>query len=474
MTLTDTMLSYFIWNGDPEIFSIGFFSLRWYGLLFALGFLISQQLLFYIHKAEGKPERDVETLTIIMIAATIIGARLGHIIFYQPEMLWEQPMAVFVPFEFSSIKFTSLTFKSLLGTLLPVAILVWIYMEFKKKPKADVLGYVVGGLVLLLVAMRFAFRQDIASFFPVELVNFKFTGFEGLASHGGAFAILFALWLYSNYSIRLFKPNVELSETSQQVTKTNKFGLFIDKRIKPGQSYLQVLDRIVILVFLTGALIRLGNYFNSEIIGKPTDSPTGVLFTHRLHERIMHRNDAEPGFITNMAIEPNKGASVSADGRLPVNIYLFFKAGTFQDRVNAFVNYDVKGALNAESEFFAEGMEAINYQVLQQPDGTFGAKIQTTGIVRHPSQLYESISCFLLFAFFWWYWSKHKNNLPEGRIFGWFMVILWGLRFVYEFLKENQVAFEDNLDFNMGQILSIPLFLAGIWVLVRSYKKAAS
>lgn len=440
MTLTETMLSFFIWNGDPEIFSIGFFSLRWYGLLFALGFLISQQLLFYIHKAEGKPERDVETLTIIMIAATIVGARLGHIIFYQPEMLWQQPMAVFVPFEFSAVKFTSLTVKSLVGTLLPIAIVTWIYMEWKKKPKADMVGYAVGGIVLLLVAMRFAFKQDISSFFPVELVNFKFTGFEGLASHGGAFAILFALWLYS-------------------------------RKNKPGQSYLQVLDRIVILVFLTGALIRLGNFFNSEIIGKPTDSPTGVLFTHRLHERIMRGNDAEPGFITNLEIERDKNASVAADGRVPVNIYLFFRAGTFQDRVNAFVNYDVKGALNAETEFFDEGLDPLKYNIVQQADGTFAAKIQTKGIVRHPSQLYESISCFLLFLFFWWYWSKQKNNLPEGRIFGWFMVILWGLRFVYEFLKENQVNFENEMTFNMGQLLSVPLFIAGIWVLVRSYRK---
>jgi phosphatidylglycerol:prolipoprotein diacylglycerol transferase len=71
------MLSYIIWNGSPEIFSIGFFSLRYYGLLFALGFLISQQIMYYIHKQEGKPEKDVDTLTIYMIVATIVGARLG-------------------------------------------------------------------------------------------------------------------------------------------------------------------------------------------------------------------------------------------------------------------------------------------------------------------------------------------------------------------------------------------------------------
>ncbi len=187
----------------------------------------------------------------------------------------------------------------------------------------------------------------------------------------------------------------------------------------------------------------------------------------------MRGNDADPKFITDLTIERSKEGTVKADGRVPVTLYLFFKSGTAQERVNAFLSYDVKDALNAESEFFAEGVNPLNYQVVQQPDGTFAAKIQTTGIVRHPSQLYESISCFLLFAFFWWYWSKYKNNLPEGRIFGWFMVILWGLRFMYEFLKENQVAFEDKLDFNMGQILSVPLFIAGVWVLARSYRKNA-
>ena len=79
------LLSFIIWNGSPEIFTIGSFELRWYGLFFALGFLISQQILYYMYRKEGKPESDVDTLTIYMVLATIIGARLGHVIFYQPE-----------------------------------------------------------------------------------------------------------------------------------------------------------------------------------------------------------------------------------------------------------------------------------------------------------------------------------------------------------------------------------------------------
>src|SRR5688572_22919022 len=104
--------SYFIWNGSPEIVTVFGFALRWYGLLFALGFLISQQILYYMYQKEGKPEKDVDTLTIYMVVATIVGARLGHVIFYQPEMLWKDPLGVFLPFKISfspfDIDFTGL------------------------------------------------------------------------------------------------------------------------------------------------------------------------------------------------------------------------------------------------------------------------------------------------------------------------------------------------------------------------------
>ena len=364
------MLSYIIWNGSPEIFSIWIFSLRWYGLLFALGFLISQQLLYYMHRQEGKPEKDVDTLTIYMIVATIIGARLGHIIFYEPAMLWQDPLGVLLPFRFSP---------------------------------------------------------------------FHFTGFTGLASHGGAIAILFALWLYS-------------------------------RKKKPGQSYLQVLDRIVILIFLTAGLIRLGNYFNSEIIGKPTDSPMGVLFVNDVTARIS-QNEDNTNPMAGIEIKREEKKEVTENGRVPIDIYIFFKSGTTENQATSFLTWNVKSALAQSSDFIDEPNAPLNYQLSLEPSGTYAARVKTMGIVRHPAQLYESISCFLLFAFFFWYWSRYKNNLPEGRIFGWFMIILWGLRFSYEFLKENQVAFEDNLTLNMGQTLSIPLILIGIVVLIRSYKK---
>jgi phosphatidylglycerol---prolipoprotein diacylglyceryl transferase len=362
--------SYLIWNGSPEIFSIGSFSLRWYGLLFASGFLISQQILYYMFRKEGKPEKDVDTLTIYMIIATIIGARLGHVIFYQPEMLWEAPLSVILPF---------------------------------------------------------------------ELNPFRFTGFTGLASHGGAIGILFALWLYS-------------------------------RKKKPGQNYLQTLDRIVILVALTGALIRMGNFFNSEIIVKPTNSPMGMVFMNRVSDAI--KGDDGKNSVEMVSVVKDKNLPDGQNGRVPINIYVFFKPTANNEEVRSYMN-TVKMYLTHPSlmEFVDEPPQPLNYEVAQEKGGTLAAKISTMGISRHPAQLYESISCVLLFCFLFWYWSRYKENLPEGRIFGYFMIILWTLRFLYEFLKENQESFENDMTLNMGQILSIPLVTVGIFVLIRSFRK---
>jgi prolipoprotein diacylglyceryl transferase len=366
------MLSYLIWNGSPEIFSIGYFTLRWYGLLFALGFLVSQQILYYMYRQEGKPEKDVDTLTIYMIVATIIGARMGHVIFYQPELFWENPLSIILPFEFSP---------------------------------------------------------------------FRFTGFQGLASHGGAFGILFALWLYS-------------------------------RKKKPGQNYLQVLDRIVILVCITGCFIRMGNFFNSEILGKPSNNPLSVVFINRVTEAIERNQATSPVSSFDIKRAP---IEEGPNGRVPLNLFLLFKPGTSEMAAANYINNDLKYFLiqlsgSADQPVVDQPITSqMVYQISETSDKTLGARVRINAISRHPAQLYESISCFLLFAGLLWYWSKYKINLPEGRIFGIFMIVLWGLRFAYEFLKENQESFENNLPLNMGQILSIPLVLVGVYILIRSF-----
>lgn len=370
-------LNYMVWGGSPELFSfdspIGEISLRWYGILFALGFLISQQILYYIHRKEGKPEADVETLTIYMIVATILGARLGHVIFYQPEIIWEDPLGILLPFEFSP--------------------------------------------------------------------EFRFTGLQGLASHGAAIGILFALWLYS-------------------------------RKNKPGQNYMQVLDRIVILVALTGCLIRFGNFFNSEILGKPTHFPTGMVFASQAKTLLMGDRTRPSNPIQAVTIKPDLEALDTIPGKRPVQILVLFRPGFAEQEAKYYVNSELQERLfySGESVQPPNGL-GLNFTTVHDPQANqVLARINILGIQRHPAQLYESISCLVLFILLFAIWNKYKNNLPEGRIFGLFLVILWTLRFLYEFLKENQVSFEDQLPLNMGQILSIPLILIGIYILVRSYR----
>lgn len=367
-----TYLSYIIWNGSPEILSLGSFSLRWYGLLFALGFLISQQILYYIFKKEGKPEKDVDTLTIYMIVATILGARLGHVIFYQPELFLENPLSIILPFEFSP--------------------------------------------------------------------SFRFTGLQGLASHGAAIGILTALWLYG-------------------------------RKKKPGQNYFQILDRIVILVALTGALIRLGNYFNSEIIGKPTESNYGVVFASNVTDLLTYDGYVEEAdYVSIDTVDNNKPYK-------PVKILLTFKADNSytEEQLNNYLSGRVQSMLSFNTgvaeHVYQEG--PLRYRLGKEGDH-FEAVVYTNFIPRHPSQLYESISCVVLFVLLFWLWSRKKEKLADGTLFGIFLIVCFGLRFVYEFLKENQVAFEDELPLNMGQILSVPLVIAGIIILARALKKGTT
>ena len=269
------MLSYIIWDVNPELFSIGTFSVRWYGLLFALGFLFGQQIMIYIFKREGKPITDIDALTLYMVIATVLGARIGHFLFYEPEVLFRNPLEVILP------------------------------------------------------------------------------PYRGLASHGATVGILTGLWLYSR-------------RKSSIATK---------------QTFLWVTDRIVIAVALGGCFIRLGNLMNSEIVGRPTDLPWGFVFVN-------------------------------------------------------------------------------NTEYLQIP--------------RHPAQLYEALSCLVICGFLFWFWNRYKQNTPRGSLLGFFLIGVFGLRFFYEFLKENQVEFENALALNMGQILSIPAVLAGIYLVIAGFRKRSA
>jgi phosphatidylglycerol:prolipoprotein diacylglycerol transferase len=355
------VLAYLIWNADPEIFSItlgqSHVTLRWYGLLFALGFVISQQILYYIYRKEGKPESDVDVLTVYMVVATIIGARLGHVLFYEPDLYLSDPVRI---------------------------LRVWE---------------------------------------------------GGLASHGAAIAILIALWLYA-------------------------------RKKKPGQSYLQVVDRIVILVAMTGALIRVGNFFNSEIIGKPTHNTSGVVFARGITESL-----TQSGRVQHVAYV-GVDSTLNENGYVPVKMLVDFVGGTAGDPTGMNMTLNRVSAFQTAREHIDVTSEFLP-RLVPNDDGSLSAVVFMYMIPRHPAQLYEAAGYVLLFAGLFMVWRRYRERTPPGRLLGIFLIGCFGLRFIIEFLKEPQVAFEETLPINMGQILSIPLVLAGIWVLIRSYRKGA-
>ncbi len=262
----------FTWDPSAGI-DLGFFVIRYYSLMFVIAFTLGWFIMKRIFQNENEPQEKLDSLFIYMVIATLVGARLGHVIFYQTELLWEDPLSVFLPIR--------------------------------------------------------------------TVPEFEFTGFQGLASHGAAIAIIIAMFLFSK---RVMKKPV-----------------------------LWILDRIVIAVACGGIFVRIGNFINSEIIGKPTYSDYGVIFTQLGEE-----------------------------------------------------------------------------------------------FPRHPAQLYESAGYIIVFLILWFiYWKTDKRKYL-GYIFGVFLILLWTVRFLVEFVKEAQVGERANWVLNTGQWLSVPFILAGIYLMVKA------
>jgi prolipoprotein diacylglyceryl transferase len=91
-------------------------------------------------------------------------------------------------------------------------------------------------------------------------------------------------------------------------------------------------------------------------------------------------------------------------------------------------------------------------------------------VAKHPTQIYEGLSYLLIFFVLYFIYRKNTKKLKPGLIFGLFLILLFSVRFIIEFIKEPQVGFEANMALNMGQLLSIPFILAGVFIMYRALK----
>lgn len=358
-----SLLGYILWDQDPILFSTDIFGnhfeARWYGLLFALSFIVGQYIMARIFAAEGKTEKQLESLTLYMIAATVVGARLGHCLFYEPDYYLSHPIEI---------------------------LKVWK---------------------------------------------------GGLASHGASIGMIGTLYFWAR---------------------------------KEKVTWLWILDRVVIVVALGGAFIRLGNLMNSEIIGKPTDMPSAFLFVNAGKQAA---TASAPGAIKSITITNADSTYTNASGQARAAVTFTFSAPGADPLLLR--NYGSRQFPSSLFQFEEAHEHLRPEEYLSAPKLSPGLmEVSVAAVPRHPTQIYESVSCLLLFAGLFATWQRRKATLPAGRLFGVFMVVLFSLRFVYEFLKENQVEFEEELTFNMGQALSIPLLLFGLAILARSYRKSQS
>jgi len=356
------LFSFIVWDPSPSVFD-GFDRLRWYGLLFAFGFIISQQIMVHFFKKEGKDPALVDQLTIYMVLATILGARLGHVLFYEPAKYFSNPIDILKVWE------------------------------------------------------------------------------GGLASHGAAISLPIAIWLYC--------------------------------RRNPGQRYLWVVDRVVIVVALTGALIRTGNLMNSEIGGKDTNSDTGIVYARDTEEIL---STLRVPIESIEAYKPmDREEEIQGTGIVPVNFDLLISKGNYtKENLESVLSQDIKYALtqfNSSKEYLAEPVNTpIQLEIKEQASG-YLVTVKTLGRVKHPTQIYEAGTYLLIFLLLLSLWINYKSKLPDGLLFGLFFILVFGSRFGWEFLKEVQVDFEQSMQLNMGQLLSIPLVLLGFFLVVRALKK---
>lgn len=282
------ILSYITWNPPRIALTLPYvdIDIMWYGIFFALGFILGYLIFIpiatrFFHEQEGSNQKEIDwasarkralsftdTLVWYVVIGTIIGARLGHVFFYD----WE------------------------------------FY-------KAD----------------------------PVQILMIR-NG--GLASHGATVGIVAALLLF----------------------------LKLNKSKYPGISIIRLIDLICIPVIGAGCFIRIGNFFNQEIVGTPTNGPWAILFQHP-----------------------------------------------------------------------AEGVPAVP---------------------RHPAQLYEAAAYLFTFFILFFVWRRWGSKLKVGVLSGLFFILVFGSRFVVEFVKLPQGPPLFNGPLETGQYLSIPLVLLGCALLV--------
>ena len=256
--------------------------------------------------------------------------------------------------------------------------------------------------------------------------DFRFTGYQGLASHGAAVGILIGMYLFSR---------------------------------KTKLPYLWSMDRLVILVALAAFMIRTGNLMNSEIYGKYTNNDSGFIFT-----RDFTRAISEDDLVSKVWYTKKDTGTEHLNQAIPLELNVRFSRRVKDTAVvEMFVNRELKHVLTSyvyQLDIMHPNPDKLDYHIDRQGrDLVLTAGVY--GMPRYPTQIFEASAYMLIFLLLLWIYYRKKTAMKNGFYLGLFMMLIFLSRFFIEFIKEDQEAFERTLPLNMGQLLSIPLVIAG-------------
>jgi len=179
LKLENSLAGYFIWRGNQEVLSFGSFTFRWSAVLFILAFLISRQILLYLYKKEGKSLHAVSYLCIYLVLVVLAGARLGHLIFYEPAAILSKGWTIIFPFKFEpDFHVLDAGEFSEHGAVIGLLIFLWFYS--RKNPLQEKYFQLLDRVAL--VSLLSGVFLLVASFFGSEMDGKPTGSFAGTIS----------------------------------------------------------------------------------------------------------------------------------------------------------------------------------------------------------------------------------------------------------------------------------------------------
>ena len=353
------MLLTMTWAAERGI-EIGPLFLRYYQILFFSGFLGGFYLMKRYFQKEGIKQETLDNLLIYTVLSTIVGARLGHVFFYDWEYYRLNISEIFMPWK------------------------------------------------------------------------------GGLASHGAAVIIPLVLYYFAKKNLKTIQHN-----------------------------FLWLMDRVVICVALAGSLIRIGNYTNSEIYGDPVNHPTETVFFRPVLD---YFDSYFSNIIDESEFNPTGEYLASDSLSLPeYELIITPKPGVSIGTIQSVLELQMEPMFNSQNKDSRHLYIPKNSYF--SPVGNNLYALSLYGIPRFPTQLFEAAGYLLIFIILFLL-GENSQLTHRGRIFGLFLILVFGFRIGIEFLKANQKSFEATMNLNMGQILSIPLVVAGLYLLINSLRRS--